>query len=67
MKEDSTELIKAARKKLQRKDVSLDYIGYDDIQGHVWIVRAKKTQVWLARGWFGAGGDPHFSLFEDSE
>lgn len=64
VKEDETELLKAARKRFQR-EVSIEHIGYDDRQGHVWIVR-DATESWVARGWFGADGNPHFTEFKDT-
>lgn len=61
-KEDETELLKAARKRLGR-DVTLQYAGYSSTQGHLWVVYRQGR--WCARGWFDANGDPHFVELKD--
>lgn len=55
---DETEMLRVARERYPSA-ASLKYVGYDSKQGHVWIVQ-DETNTWLARGWFGADGDPHF-------
>ncbi len=64
VKEDAKMLLRTARKQF-REAKSLNYVGYDSKQGHVWIIQDEKGG-WLARGWFGPDGEPRFARIREN-
>ena len=62
VKEDTAELLRTARKRWSEAKRA-EYVGYDEKNGHEWIIRGQAGDH-IARGWFGADGDPHFREFK---
>lgn len=58
VKEDTNAILNAARRRYPQADAT-KYVGYNSQKGHVWII-CSKEDGWLAHGWFGADGEPHF-------